>query len=560
MALTAPQRLRGRGPQPASAPVRRAAERWRPTLGFDEQLRGEAAIVATELADQPRPPRRRRRDRAARRARSITDVLDVIAWDRGPGHRRRARRARATAYSTVGGAGQRARRHRAACRRRSTCRARRAAARRPSRASVAATTPPDRRPRARDDGGGGVRRRLGRSCTTAPGPTILLADGLGHGAERGAGRRPRPFASCAPGLSPEALLERMHDALRATRGAAAAIARLDRATGALRFAGIGNIAATIVDGATTRALVSMNGTLGHSVPPLPGLRLRARRPTRCSSCTPTACSGGWDLALHPGLVAPRPARDRLGARARLRARPRRRQRRRRAGLRSAGVSDELYARVELASRRGGRRARASGPATSPSSSASTARTRPASRPPCSELARNAFRYAGGGRVLLARTADALRDRGERRRARDRRTSTRCSRGRYRSATGMGQGLLGVRRLMDELRDPALGRARHARRRVASGSRRARRAPTRARVRDELARRASASPYDEVTRQNEELLQALGEVRARQEELLAPQPRARGAPTAASSPSTPSSTTAPSACATPTSASRASWPT
>src|SRR5262249_47533747 len=65
------------------------------------------------------------------------------------------------------------------------------------------------------------------------------------------------------GDSPVELLERMHAAMSATRGAAIAIANVDWTRRLVRFAGVGNIAASIEDAASTRAFVSHHGTIGH---------------------------------------------------------------------------------------------------------------------------------------------------------------------------------------------------------------------------------------------------------------------------------------------------------
>jgi signal transduction histidine kinase len=93
------------------------------------------------------------------------------------------------------------------------------------------------------------------------------------------------------------------------------------------------------------------------------------------------------------------------------------------------------------------------------------------------------------------------------------------RGEYASSTGMGRGLVGVRLLMDEfdIRAPAgAGTRVVVAKRLPPGA-----PPPDARaLRQELSRRGARSPFEEVTRQNEELLQALGEVRARQQELVA----------------------------------------
>jgi hypothetical protein len=93
---------------------------------------------------------------------------------------------------------------------------------------------------------------------------MIVADGLGHGplaAE--AARVARNVFDTQPGDSPAQLLERIHAALAATRGAAVAIAIIDTDRRLARFAGIGNISTTIEHNGTTRSAVSHHGTLGH---------------------------------------------------------------------------------------------------------------------------------------------------------------------------------------------------------------------------------------------------------------------------------------------------------
>jgi anti-sigma regulatory factor (Ser/Thr protein kinase) len=93
--------------------------------------------------------------------------------------------------------------------------------------------------------------------------SVIVADGLGHG-ERAAEAARVAVAAFGrhAGLAPADLLARVHEALRPTRGAAAAIAHVDRRRGVVRFAGLGNISATIVSGGATRSLVSHHGTAG----------------------------------------------------------------------------------------------------------------------------------------------------------------------------------------------------------------------------------------------------------------------------------------------------------
>jgi anti-sigma regulatory factor (Ser/Thr protein kinase) len=94
---------------------------------------------------------------------------------------------------------------------------------------------------------------------------ILVADGLGHGMEAHlASSEAVRILRLNPDLSPKALLERVHQALRSTRGAAVAIARIDHAREKLTFAGVGNVSARIYSGARLRQnAVSVNGTAGH---------------------------------------------------------------------------------------------------------------------------------------------------------------------------------------------------------------------------------------------------------------------------------------------------------
>jgi anti-sigma regulatory factor (Ser/Thr protein kinase) len=95
--------------------------------------------------------------------------------------------------------------------------------------------------------------------------TVLVADGLGHGIEANlASSQAVRILRENPHLAPQALLERCHLALRSTRGAAIAAARIDRAHQQLRFAGIGNITAKIYSNQrAAQHLVSVNGTAGH---------------------------------------------------------------------------------------------------------------------------------------------------------------------------------------------------------------------------------------------------------------------------------------------------------
>jgi anti-sigma regulatory factor (Ser/Thr protein kinase) len=96
---------------------------------------------------------------------------------------------------------------------------------------------------------------------------VLVADGLGHGPDaHAASFEAVRMLHANADLKPKELLERVHLALRSSRGAAVAIARIDRTRGKVTFAGVGNISARIYSGSQNgQHLVSVNGTAGHQM-------------------------------------------------------------------------------------------------------------------------------------------------------------------------------------------------------------------------------------------------------------------------------------------------------
>ena len=137
----------------------------------------------------------------------------------------------------------------------------------------------------------------------------------------------------------------------------------------------------------------------------------------------------------------------------------------------------------------------------------------------SEIVRNALQYAGGGRVEYAIETGTpsvlsatIRDQGP---GID--DVEAILDGRFASTTGVGMGLVGARRVMDRFQIDStpgrgtaviLGKFLPARSTAESG-------PNIARVAEELARLGPEDPFDEVLRQNQELLRALEEIRKRE---------------------------------------------
>lgn len=100
-------------------------------------------------------------------------------------------------------------------------------------------------------------------------PAFMVVDGLGHGLRAADAARLaiQAFEGVAT-HSPGAQVAVIHDALRGSRGAAVAVARLDHARGVLTYAGVGNVAGVVVAEGAARHLVSGNGTAGHSAAPI----------------------------------------------------------------------------------------------------------------------------------------------------------------------------------------------------------------------------------------------------------------------------------------------------
>lgn len=98
---------------------------------------------------------------------------------------------------------------------------------------------------------------------------VCVVDGLGHGVgAANASKEAIAAFRAAAGRPVLEVMERLHAALRSTRGAAAAVADLRRDERRLSYCGVGNICATLVEPGTQASLVSMNGTLGHGTPRL----------------------------------------------------------------------------------------------------------------------------------------------------------------------------------------------------------------------------------------------------------------------------------------------------
>jgi anti-sigma regulatory factor (Ser/Thr protein kinase) len=276
--------------------------------GLDEVRTGDAALIATELASNVL--------KHARRGGALLGIVDevgcrgvvIAAWDRGPGMSFDAclRDGMSTAGTRGAGLGAVARL------------ASRLDAYTPQgRGSVVVATVFPRGPAPR------ARFAIGAACVPFPGlpvcgdawaahadderATLVVCDGLGHG-EGAAAAAAAVIAAfrVGPGDPLAAILERANRAARATRGAAATIARIDLVRRELVVAGVGNVAAWIA-GDTQKQLVTQHGTLGQATP----ATIHEERYVFAPGAQLVMCSDGlrsrWSFDDHPGLLARQPA-------------------------------------------------------------------------------------------------------------------------------------------------------------------------------------------------------------------------------------------------------------
>jgi hypothetical protein len=137
--------------------------------------------------------------------------------------------------------------------------------------------------------------------------SVLAIDGLGHG----------PLAQNAAVAGVEAMrtttstsvadnLNRVHESLRGTVGAAAAVARLDRREKTVEFSGVGNIDATLLLGDRRARLISYPGVAGHG-----SIQTRVVRHVFTNGTHLVMHTDGvrslWNPSNYPGLFFRHPA-------------------------------------------------------------------------------------------------------------------------------------------------------------------------------------------------------------------------------------------------------------
>jgi anti-sigma regulatory factor (Ser/Thr protein kinase) len=131
--------------------------------------------------------------------------------------------------------------------------------------------------------------------------TAVLCDGLGHG--------PLAAAAAAAGVAavlddpagePAALLERVHRRMSGTRGGAVGVVQVGGQLA--RFAGLGNVAASIVSDGQRKSMISIPGIAGHQARTIRQFEYEAP-PGSAVILHSDGVSSRWEAAALPALEA-----------------------------------------------------------------------------------------------------------------------------------------------------------------------------------------------------------------------------------------------------------------
>jgi anti-sigma regulatory factor (Ser/Thr protein kinase) len=137
--------------------------------------------------------------------------------------------------------------------------------------------------------------------------TLTVVDGLGHGEPAAdASWRAVELAAEHAADAPAVALAAIHAGLRATRGAAVAVAELDVGASQVRFAGIGNIFGALAGPDESRSLVSHNGIAGHEARKIQ--EFTYEWPANALLIMHSdGISARWELGRYPGLSRRHPS-------------------------------------------------------------------------------------------------------------------------------------------------------------------------------------------------------------------------------------------------------------
>jgi anti-sigma regulatory factor (Ser/Thr protein kinase) len=131
--------------------------------------------------------------------------------------------------------------------------------------------------------------------------TAVLCDGLGHGPLAAAASAVAVAAVLdGPAAEPAVLLERAHRRMSGTRGGAVGIVQV--AADVARFAGLGNVAASILSADGRKSMLSVPGIAGHRAPAIRQFEYVVP-PGAAVILHSDGISSRWEVAAVPGVNA-----------------------------------------------------------------------------------------------------------------------------------------------------------------------------------------------------------------------------------------------------------------
>jgi anti-sigma regulatory factor (Ser/Thr protein kinase) len=130
---------------------------------------------------------------------------------------------------------------------------------------------------------------------------VLVADGLGHGPLAATASRAAAAAFMErPFDAPAECMQRLHNSLAGSRGAAAACAVLDPEKAKVIYSGVGNISGVSVNGDRSKGMVSHNGILGVQLPRKQQFEYDYNPGSRIVMHS-DGMSARWSMGDYPGL-------------------------------------------------------------------------------------------------------------------------------------------------------------------------------------------------------------------------------------------------------------------
>jgi anti-sigma regulatory factor (Ser/Thr protein kinase) len=137
--------------------------------------------------------------------------------------------------------------------------------------------------------------------------TATLIDGLGHGPQASDATELGVAAAAEAGTrSVDDVINRMHARMSRSRGGAAAVFAYDGATGRGQFAGIGNIAVTVLHGASSRGFPSHPGIVGAQFRRVQPFSFHAE-PGSLLVMHSDGLQSRWSIGQYEGLLYRHPA-------------------------------------------------------------------------------------------------------------------------------------------------------------------------------------------------------------------------------------------------------------